>query len=41
MHLDIAIRMFVQDFFTKETFLFQVAIMHWNDGNKVRIGMNA
>ncbi len=40
-HLDIVIYMFVQDFFTKETFPFQVAIMNWNDGNKVRIGMNA
>jgi hypothetical protein len=40
-HLDIVIRMFAQDFFTKETFPFQVAIMHWNDENKVRIGMNA
>jgi hypothetical protein len=40
-HLDIAIRMFAQDFFTKEIFPFQVAIMDWNDEDKVRIGMNA
>jgi len=40
-HLDIVIYMFVQDFFTKKTFPFQVAIMDWNDGDKVKIGMNA
>jgi hypothetical protein len=40
-HLDIAIQMFAQDFFIKENFLFQVVIMNWNDGNKVRIGVNA
>ncbi len=40
-HLDIAIHMFVKDFFTKETFPFQVVIMDWNDGNKVRIRVNA
>jgi hypothetical protein len=40
-HLDIAMFMFVENFFTKQTFPFQVAIMDWNDGNKVRIGMNA
>jgi hypothetical protein len=33
--------MFAQDFFTKKTFPFQVAIMDWNDGDKVKIGMNA
>jgi hypothetical protein len=40
-HLDIAICMFAQDFFTKETFPFQVVIMDWNDEDKVRIGVNA
>jgi hypothetical protein len=30
-HLHIAIRMFTQDFFIKEKFLFQVTIMDWND----------
>jgi hypothetical protein len=40
-HLDIAMHMFAKDFFTKETFPFQVAIMDWNDGDKVRIGVNA
>jgi len=40
-HLDIAICMFAKDFFTKETFPFQIAIMDWNDGDKVRIGVNA
>jgi hypothetical protein len=40
-HLDIVIYMFAQDFFTKKTFPFQVAIMDWNDGDKVKIGMNA
>jgi hypothetical protein len=34
-HLDIAIRMFAQDFFIKENFPFQVA-MDWND--KKRLG---
>jgi hypothetical protein len=34
-HLDIAICMFTQDFFTKKTFPFQVA-MDWND--KTRLG---
>jgi hypothetical protein len=33
--------MFAQDFFTEETFPFQVAIMDWNDGDKVKIRMNA
>jgi hypothetical protein len=39
-HLDTAIRMFAQDFFTKKTFPFQVA-MDWNDEDKVRIGVDA
>jgi hypothetical protein len=34
-HLHIAIRMFTQDFFIKEKFLFQVTIMDWNDRNKL------
>jgi len=33
--------MFVEKKFSKGTFPFQVAIMDWNDGNKVRIGVNA
>ncbi len=40
-HLDIAIHMFAQDFFSKETFLFQVVVIDWNDEDKVRIGVNA
>jgi hypothetical protein len=33
--------MFVQDFFTKNTFPFQATIVDWNDEDKVRIGVNA
>jgi hypothetical protein len=33
--------MFAQDFFSKETFLFQVVVIDWNDEDKVRIGVNA
>jgi hypothetical protein len=34
-HLDIAIHMFAQAFFIKENFIFQVAIMDWNDETKL------
>jgi hypothetical protein len=40
-HLNIAICMFAQDFFAKETFTFHRAIKDLNDGNKVRVGVNA
>ncbi len=40
-HTNIAIRMFPQHFFTKNTFPFQVAIVDWNDGNKVKVVVNA
>ncbi len=40
-HLDIAIHMFGKDFFIKKPFSFQVAIMLWNDGDEVKIGVNA
>ncbi len=33
--------MFVQDFFTKDIFPFQTIIANWNDGDKVKIEMNA
>jgi hypothetical protein len=33
--------MFVQDFFIKDTFPFQVAIANWNNGDKVIVGVNA
>jgi hypothetical protein len=33
-HLDIAIHMFVQEFFNKENSPFQIAIRNWNDGEK-------
>jgi hypothetical protein len=33
--------MFVQDFFIKETFLFQLVIAYWNDGEKIKVGANA
>jgi ABC-type antimicrobial peptide transport system permease subunit len=39
-HLKIAIRMFIQDFYTKETFPFHQAIAHWNDADKVKVTMN-
>lgn len=29
-----------QDFFTKHTFPFQDVIVDWNDGNKIKVGMN-
>ncbi len=40
-HLDIVICMFTEKFFINKTFPFQVAIMDWNDGDKVKIGVNA
>jgi hypothetical protein len=40
-HLNIAIHMFPQDFFTKETFPFHHAITYWNDGNEMKAGVNA
>jgi hypothetical protein len=40
-HLNITICMFTHDFFTKEIFPFHCAITNWNDGNKVRVGVNA
>jgi diacylglycerol kinase len=40
-HLDITICMFVQDFCTKNTFLFQATIVDWNGEHKVRIEVNA
>jgi hypothetical protein len=40
-HLDIAIHMFAQIFFIKEIFLFQVVIIDWNNGNKIKRGVNA
>jgi hypothetical protein len=40
-HLDIAICMFAQDFFTKETFPFHCVIKDLNDGNKVKVEINA
>jgi hypothetical protein len=29
-----------QDFSTKDTFPFQDVIVDWNDGNKIKVGMN-
>jgi hypothetical protein len=40
-HLDITVCMFVQDFCTKNTFLFQATIVDWNGEHKVRIEVNA
>jgi hypothetical protein len=40
-HLDITICIFVQDFCTKNTFLFQTTIVDWNGEHKVRIKVNA
>jgi hypothetical protein len=40
-HLNIAIHMFPQDFFTKETFPFHRAIADWNDGDEIKVGVNA
>jgi hypothetical protein len=40
-HLNIAICMFAHYFSTKETFPFHSANTYWNDGNKVRVGVNA
>jgi hypothetical protein len=39
-HLYIAIRMFIQDFYTKETFPFHQALAHSNDADKVNVTMN-
>jgi hypothetical protein len=39
-HLNIAICMFIQDFYTKETFPFHQAITHWNDANKAEVIVN-
>jgi ABC-type antimicrobial peptide transport system permease subunit len=39
-HLNIAICMFIQDFYTKETFPFHKAIAHLNDVDKVNVTMN-
>jgi hypothetical protein len=40
-HLDIAVHMFIQEFFTKGNSLFQIAIKYWNDGDElIRIGVN-
>jgi len=40
-HLNIAIHMFSQDFFTKETFPFHHVIIDWNDGDEMKVGVNA
>jgi len=40
-HLNIAIHMFPQHFFTKETFPFHCAITNWNDGIEMKLGVNA
>ncbi len=40
-HLDIAIQMFVQEFFIKENSPFQIVTKDWNDGDKlIRIKVN-
>ncbi len=39
-HLNIAIRMFIQDFYTKETFPFHQVTAHSNDVDKVNVTMN-
>jgi ABC-type antimicrobial peptide transport system permease subunit len=39
-HLNITIHMFIQDFYTKETFPFHQAIAHWNDVDKAKVTMN-
>jgi len=33
--------MFVQDFFIKEIFPLQLVIAYWNDGEKIKVGVNA
>jgi hypothetical protein len=33
--------MFAEDFFTKDSFPFQVAIIDWNVGDKVKVGIDA
>jgi len=40
-HFNIAIHMFVQDFFIKEIFPLQLVIAYWNDGEKIKVGVNA
>jgi len=40
-HLNIAICMLEHDISTKETFPFHYAIIDWNDGDKVRVGVSA
>ncbi len=40
-HLNITIHVFAQHFFIKETFFFWCAITYWNDGDKVKVGVNA
>ncbi len=39
--MNIPIHMFVQDYFIKETFPFQLVIAYWNDGEKNKVGVNA
>jgi hypothetical protein len=39
-HLNIAIHMFIQDFYIKETFPFHQATTHSNDADKVNVTMN-
>jgi len=41
IHLNIVICIYVQNFFTKHTFLLQVVIIDWNDEDKVRVLINA
>jgi len=40
-HLNIAICMLEHDISTKETFPFHYAIIDWNDGDKVKVGVSA
>ncbi len=40
-HLNIAIHMFPQDFFIKETFPFHPTITDWKDGDEMKVGVNA
>jgi hypothetical protein len=40
-HLNIAICMFAHYFSTKETFPFHSVNTYWNDGDTVRVGVNA
>jgi hypothetical protein len=39
-HLNIAIHMFIQDFYIRETFPFHQTIEHLNDADKVKVTMN-